>query len=95
MIEFSKESIAKDKSGSGYRGILDFYRVVWSHSSNELRDEACGTASLFQAHIQERYDAKRARFTVLDLVDKLLWKGNGNPVVLGLAMPQRWDGGAA
>jgi hypothetical protein len=87
---FARRSIADDKSGSGYRGVLDFYRLVWSRSSNELRDEACSTASKFQTQIQKRYGTLRAKFTVLDLVDKLLWRGAGNPVVLGLATPQSW-----
>jgi hypothetical protein len=87
---FTRRSIANDKSGSGYRGVLDFYRLVWSTSSNELREKACGTASNFQTQIRERYDTPQAKFTVLDLMDKLLWKGAGNPVVLGLATPQDW-----
>ncbi len=86
-------SIARDKSGSGYRGVLDFYRVVWSRSSNQLREDACKAASEFQTYIQERYDTKQARFTVLDLIDKLLWRGDGNPVVLGLSAPQEWGRG--
>jgi hypothetical protein len=83
--QFSWRFIAEDKSGSGYRGVLDFYRVVWSSSSSKVCEEARRAASDFQTHIQERYDKKRARFTVLDLIDKLLWKGDGNPIVLGLA----------
>ncbi len=32
--QFSWDSIARDKSGSGYRGVLDFYHVVWSCALN-------------------------------------------------------------
>jgi hypothetical protein len=48
--QFTRRSIAEDKSGSGYGGILDFYRLVWSRSANELREEACRAAAKFQVH---------------------------------------------
>jgi hypothetical protein len=62
---------------------------------SKQREKARGVASVFHAHIRERYDTEHARFTVLDLPDKMLWEGNGNAIIFGLAMPQHWDGGVA
>jgi len=87
-IQFSWRVTAVDKGGSGYRSILDFYWLLWSSVSDDVRREASRAAQVMQASMRERYpEYPRARFSVLDLVDKLLWKASGNPIILGLVRP--------
>lgn len=38
-------------------------------------------------HIRTQHDKQQVRFTAIDLIDKFLWKANGNPIVLGLPDP--------
>lgn len=87
-VEFSFQKLA-DKSASGYLGVLEFYSLVWDAASTELRDEALRVTRDVEQFLRRSPETGRARFTVLDLIDKLLWKASGNPIVLGIAQPPR------
>jgi len=63
-----------DTSGSGYRGVLDFYHLMWEGSSADLRAEAHEVASALEGDVRRRYGTELARITVLDLIDKYLWR---------------------
>lgn len=75
-----------DTTGHGYFDILRFYRNVWAASHSNDR----GLLELKALEIQERMRSgvatRDARVTTIDLIDKLLWKANGNPIRLGLAV---------
>lgn len=64
-------------NGNGYRAIIDFYRILWLHGSEEqLRRLELAAHDLtleIQAPVSSTY-----------IVDNLLWQGNGDPRVLGL-----------
>ena len=85
--QFSWRRIAEDKGGSGYKFMLEFYRIIWKSASSDLQNEAMTAALQIETIIRERHTAGRARVTVLDLINKLLWRASGNPIVLGLAEP--------
>jgi hypothetical protein len=85
---FSWETTCKDKTGKGYEHVLEFYQLVWKHASAALRKEAeVVTLEIQNNLIRRQPNAEQARFTVLDLINKLLWQANGNPIFLGLATP--------
>lgn len=62
---------------SGYRAVLDFYRIFWDATSPEPRDD------LRRAAIDVRAVVGGAT-AIVDLVDKLPWRANGDPRLLGL-----------
>lgn len=82
-----------DTSGSGYRGILDFYRFGWGAIPDADRSAAQAAAESLQTTLQRA--AERTVVSVLDLLDKLLWGANGNPIRLGLASPPSGSDGVA
>ncbi len=63
--------------GRGYGAILAFYRRFWDVATLEQRAGLAELALKNGAVIT-------GRVTVLDLVDKLLWKASGDPLCLGL-----------
>jgi hypothetical protein len=70
--------------GVGYSELMGVYRLVWWSADNELRNAARGAAKGLQQLLNQN---GTARVTVLDLIDKLLWHADGNPLMLGLAQP--------
>lgn len=74
--KFSSDKI-KDKAGAGYQSIVEFYQLFWQHASAEKR-------LLLQQVSDELTATVGAPVSKLDLLDKLLWDANGNPVKLGL-----------
>ncbi len=73
-----------DPSGKGYAVILSFYRRVWHVVSERDRADAMAVAKEIETDLRGRFGMPRTRVEVVDLVDKLLWKADGNPIRLGL-----------
>ena len=74
-----------DSSGNGYADLMRFYVRLWCDASPDQRARLQQLASELDRLIG-------GRVTILDLVDKLLWKANGHPVHLGLLPPLRKEG---
>ncbi len=72
----------EDKSGRDYRSVLDFYRCVWASVSPDRRAAAEAAASDLQQLL--RVHRRNAFVTVLGLIDKLMWRANGDATKLGL-----------
>jgi len=82
---FSLKALLED--GDRYKSFIEFYRILWSSVPEELRVETNRVAAELEEHLRTRHDNKQVQFTAIDLIDKVLWKANGNPIVLGLAEP--------
>jgi hypothetical protein len=76
-----------DSTGKGYGEIVSFYRLAWEFSGEQERKGLEGAARNLQAMMRDHADLTRPRVTPLDLIDKHLWHGNGDPIRLGLADP--------
>ncbi len=74
-----------DTSGTGYPAMLQFYRTLWRSCSDADRDSARKATGSLEAMLRSQPGSDLARVTVLDLIDKHLWMGAGNPIRLGLA----------
>ena len=70
-------STLADPSGSGYEYVCAFYRRFWASATEQERADLQRVSS-------ELANTVRHSVTVTDLLDKLLWKANGNAVHLGL-----------
>jgi hypothetical protein len=77
LWKFSRQRMGST-SGDGYAGVLDFYSLVWGSAPAEARREAEEATAALQSDIRARYRVPLARFTLLDLIDKYLWK-SGSP----------------
>jgi len=66
-----------DPSGAGYRKVLEFYQMFWCAASAQEQKELSGRAEKMGGLID-------ADVSTVDLLDKLLWKANGDPLILGL-----------
>jgi len=87
-------SLLSDTSGGGYPAMLQFYRTLWQCSSDTDRKAAGQAAESLQNVLRSQERNELARVTVLDLIDKHLWTGAGNPIRLGLStVPQRDSNG--
>lgn len=93
-VQEGKEAAARfdeaglaDTNGRRYRSVLDFYRGVWAANEATVRTALASKASEIQDRIRAESGQRDARVTALDLIDKLLWQANGNPIRLGLAVP--------
>ncbi len=77
--EWQQFAIARtgDTSGQGYVAIVRFYRHLWNVASDSQRARLKALAVQAEATLG-------ARVTVLDLIDKLLWRAAGDPLRLGL-----------
>ncbi len=84
LERFSIDQVS-DTSGVGYGAVPEFYRSVWESSPKETQMAAVAAADRLQETL--RKNASRAVVGVIDLLDKLLWHANGNPIHLGLARP--------
>ncbi len=73
--------------GDGYVELMRFYHRVWHSTGPELRDRAMNASQSLESLLSSVPGCKEARVSVLDLIDKHLWKCNGDPIRLGLAMP--------
>lgn len=71
-------------SGAGYGGVTAFYRRLWAAATAGNQALLTGQAARIQNDLQAWSGSPNARVTVLDLVDKLLWKAGGDPRKLGL-----------
>ena len=65
--------------------MLQFYRTLWRSCSDADRDSARKATGSLEAMLRSQPGSDLARVTVLDLIDKHLWMGAGNPIRLGLA----------
>jgi hypothetical protein len=83
---FDEDSLA-DTNGRGYRSVLDFYRGVWAANEANVQAALESKASEMQDRIRAESGQRDARVTAIDLIDKVLWRANGNPLRLGLAVP--------
>jgi hypothetical protein len=71
-------------SGSGYAAMFDFYRGLWQSCADTDRERARKAAASLEVVLRLEIGCELARVTVIDLIDKLLWKADGNPFRLGL-----------
>jgi len=83
---FNETELA-DSSGKRYFEILEFYRWIWTSSHPDDRALLESKASEMQEQMREATGQRGACVTAIDLIDKLLWLANGNPIRLGLAVP--------
>jgi len=67
-----------DTSASGYRSVLDFYWLIWQASPAEVRHEAEQVARMLQHRLRTEFRGPLARVSVLDLIDKYLWRASGH-----------------
>lgn len=63
--------------GSGYKGIIEFYRCCWQYSNE-------GQQSRLRACAADLTELIGAPVGVIDVLDKLLWLANGDPRKMGL-----------
>ncbi len=81
------ELVLGDTGGYGYSAVLNFYRTIWNASTPEDKTALNVQAARAQDLMRSHSGQSTARVTVIDLIDKLLWRARGNPVRLGLATP--------
>ena len=74
--EFAAARIAQP-DGTGYRGLVSFYRLCWQAASSD-QQEALQTAA------QQLSNAIDSHVSVIDVIDKALWIANGDPRKMGL-----------
>lgn len=74
--EFAAARIAQP-GGTGYRGLVSFYRLCWQAASSD-QQEALQTAA------QQLSNAIDSHVSVIDVIDKALWNANGDPRKMGL-----------
>jgi hypothetical protein len=82
-----EEAGLANSDGHSYSNVLDFYRGVWA--ANDPDDKALleSKASETQNRMRAESGQHDVRVTAIDVIDKLLWQANGNPILLGLAVP--------
>ncbi|HEU5118258.1 MAG TPA: hypothetical protein VFT74_16690, partial [Isosphaeraceae bacterium] len=74
-----------DSSGSGYIGLLNFYRLFWEAARTAGVDgQLLSVTASNEAMVRAEPGGQAARVTPLDILDKLLWKAKGSVVTLGL-----------
>jgi hypothetical protein len=74
-----------DAAGTGYRGIVEFYRRFWNAAgAGGLQEELRDVAARLSQRLATHPGCGAARVSVLDLVDKLIWRANGDGTVLGI-----------
>ena len=76
--------VMSDPSGKGYGAILDFYRRLWRIAPEPDQIEAIAVAKGLERELRGGNEFPRANVGVVDLIDKLLWIADGNPLRLGL-----------
>jgi len=64
-------------SGSGYPGLVQFYRYLWGQATQADRQR-------LHMYSLELGKSLGGGISVLDLFDKLLWRASGDPLYLGL-----------
>jgi hypothetical protein len=64
---------------NGYAGVIDFYRLFWTTATAEERNAVTSGAATISSRIG-------ARVSTLDVLDKLLWRANGDPRMLGFRL---------
>lgn len=74
-------------NASGYRDIMQCYHRIWHSCAPDERSRAVRAAKSLDAILVGEPDCQEARVSVLDLIDKHLWKCDGDPIRLGLASP--------
>ena len=74
-----------NKSGEGYIGLSNFYRAFGTTArAHGLDGELRAAAEANQGLLTTEPGCSSARVSMLDIVDKLLWKANGSPTALGV-----------
>jgi hypothetical protein len=77
-----------DSSGSGYIGLLNFYRLFWEAAlTGGVDGQLLNVSVSNEAMIRAEPGGQAARVTTLDILDKLLWKAKGSMVTLGFDRP--------
>lgn len=77
-----------DSSGSGYVGLLNFYRLFWEEAvASGLDGDLLKTAAAAEEMVRAEPGGQAARVTPLDILDKLLWKAKGSVNELGIGRP--------
>jgi hypothetical protein len=66
-----------DMSGSGYSGVIRFYRMFWNEADETQRKAIVEGAEYVSKTIDGHVSA-------VDVIDKVLWSANGDPARLGL-----------
>jgi hypothetical protein len=67
-----------ETSANGYRSVLDFYWLIWQASPAEMRHESEQIARILQDRLRTEFSAPLVRVSVLDLIDKYLWRASGH-----------------
>lgn len=75
--------------GTGYRGVISFYRLFWQMASIEQRGELRRRAEEINESLGLA-NVSGGSVTPVDLLDKLLWEANGDPMKLGLYRARSW-----
>jgi hypothetical protein len=72
-------------SGESYGSILKFHRRCWAFArTTKTADSLIDAAQRMERMLRKQSVSEAARVTPLDVIDKLLWRANGDPVKLGL-----------
>jgi hypothetical protein len=82
-----------DTQGSGYGGLMLFYRTVWNASSQNARRELLASAAGLSSRCMSGSHLSETSVSPIDVIDKLIWYASGNPIRLGLAEPPKLDAG--
>jgi hypothetical protein len=80
---FSTRSMC-DPAGQGYAGVVAFYHRFWSAASAQEREQLSAGARGLEGTLRTISSTANARVTVLDMLDKTVWRANGDPLYLGL-----------
>jgi hypothetical protein len=81
---FAASTLA-NTDGSGYERIAEFYRRVLHEEAVGERRELSAAARDLEAMVGVGETDSGEYIGPIDVVDKLLWRASGNPIVLGLA----------
>jgi hypothetical protein len=76
-----------DTGGHGYLNVLSFYRTIWDAGTPDDKSALNSQAAQMEELLRGQGGESPVRVTTIDLIDKLLWRANGNPFRLGLAAP--------
>ena len=82
-----------ETDGGGYKAIVSFYQSVWRSCPQGQQRKARKSVSDLEKRLSARFHKADAEISVLDLIDKLIWKADGNPFKLGLVDEEQWESG--
>ena len=71
--------------GSGYADVVDFYQALWmSAIEGELTQTLNFTAQTMEKFLASTHGITDAKVSMLDMIDKHIWKADGLDHILGL-----------